>query len=258
DRGATILAIALWPTLLVIGGAAARWRGAGLFVATALVVLGLPSRAAMLSMLVGLVSLLLSLRMPRPMAATIGAAVVAFGLAFSLGTLDSATISRIHERLPWLQNSALHRLAIWHFGMDRVAERPLLGWGLDASRALPGGEAVIDDPALPKVLIGYGQWMPLHPHNAVLQWRLELGVPGLILCILAILWILWRIAGTETVPIRRRAIGLALAASTLVVALISYGFWQEWWQSSFWLLAALAIAVAPYDARAAAGDAATG
>ena len=247
DRGATALALGIWPSLLVVGRSRAGWRGVALFLATAVVVFGLPSRAAMLSLLVGLGLLPLSLRMPRLVAGAIGAGVVVFGLAFSFATLDSATISRIDQNIPWLQNSALHRLAIWHFGMDRIAERPLLGWGFDASRAMPGGSTLIDDPSMPSRLIGYGLWMPLHPHNAVLQWRLELGIPGLVLCTLVVLWVLSRIATGGTVPARSRAIGLSLSAAALIVALVSYGFWQAWWQSSLWLLAALTLAVAPGD-----------
>jgi hypothetical protein len=37
---------------------------------------------------------------------------------------------------------------------------------------------------------------------------------------------------------------MALVAGALVVALVSYGFWQAWWQSSLWITAALAVALA--------------
>jgi len=245
DRGATILALALWPMLLAVDRPGAWWRRVALVVVTALVVFALPSRAAMLSILVGLAVWPLAWRQPKLVAGVMSAGIVAVGLAFSLLTLDSATIARIHERLPWLQDSALHRLAIWHFGMDRIAERPLLGWGLDASRDLPGGSAVMDDPALPDRLIGFGQWMPLHPHNAVLQWRLELGIPGAILCTLALLWILARSAASTPPPRPGRALQLSLIAASLVIFLVSFGFWQAWWQSSIWLLAALALGAAP-------------
>ncbi len=68
--------------------------------------------------------------------------------------------------------SAGHRLLIWSFVGDRIAEHPLRGWGLDSSRAIPGGR----DPIRPDET-----WLPLHPHNAPLQLWLELGVPGAVL-----------------------------------------------------------------------------
>jgi hypothetical protein len=46
-------------------------------------------------------------------------------------------------------------------------------------------------------------------------------------------------------PPATRAAALALIAAALVVAMLSYGFWQAWWQSSLWLIAAIAI-VAPW------------
>jgi len=54
------------------------------------------------------------------------------------------------ERLPALTEgaddvklSAGHRLLIWSFAGDQIAEQPLAGWGLDSSRAIPGGEDLI-------------------------------------------------------------------------------------------------------------------
>ena len=34
--------------------------------------------------------------------------------------------------------SAAHRLLIWDFVIARIADRPLLGWGMEASRVVPG------------------------------------------------------------------------------------------------------------------------
>ena len=98
------------------------------------------------------------------------------------------TFARL-DRLPDVINradavkiSAGHRLMIWSFVGDRIAERPLAGWGLDASRVLPGGR----DPIRPGET-----WLPLHPHNAPLQFWLELGVPGAALAslLIATIWL---------------------------------------------------------------------
>jgi exopolysaccharide production protein ExoQ len=92
------------------------------------------------------------------------------------------------ERFPGLTEtadrikiSAGHRLMIWSFAGERIAERPLTGWGLDAARAIPGGK----EPIRPGET-----WLPLHPHNAPLQVWLELGVPGAVLfaLLVALLW----------------------------------------------------------------------
>jgi hypothetical protein len=53
-------------------------------------------------------------------------------------------------------------------------------------------------------------------------------------------------------PPATRATALALIAAALVVAMLSYGFWQAWWQSSLWLIAALTIVAAPRSPEEAA------
>ena len=84
---------------------------------------------------------------------------------------DPATACRLANN----KASALHRLYIWDFAAERIAERPILGWGLDGSRRLPGGDAPVIirrcDAALQPVgnVRVDGTVMPLHPHNAILQ-----------------------------------------------------------------------------------------
>ena len=99
-----------------------------------------------------------------------------------IGILTAPLTLPALDRLPGLltaadaiKGSAGHRLLIWSFVGERIAERPLLGWGLDASRAIPGGKEEIR-PGLTR--------LPLHPHNAALQVWLELGMPGALLAAL--------------------------------------------------------------------------
>ena len=113
---------------------------------------------------------------------------------------------------------------IWSFAGERIAERPLAGWGLDAARGIPGGK----DPIRPGET-----WLPLHPHNAPLQVWLELGVPGAVLfaLLVALPWY-----GLAVVPWPR--IFVAAAGTSLAIALIAslatYGIWQEWWVATLW------------------------
>ena len=78
--------------------------------------------------------------------------------------------------------SAAHRLLIWDFVVERIAERPLLGWGMEASRTIPG-HAASPPPALLErfgltgpavaVWLPVAQMLPLHPHNGALQLRVS-------------------------------------------------------------------------------------
>jgi exopolysaccharide production protein ExoQ len=132
------------------------------------------------------------------------------------------------------KDSAGHRLLIWSFAGERIAQRPLLGWGLDAARAIPGGK----DEIRP------GQsWMPLHPHNAPLQLWLELGAPGALLLGLFIWWLWRRIAEARWPPLYAAASGGALTAM-LAVAFAGWGIWQEWWLATLGMAAFVIIVMA--------------
>src|SRR5205823_3722293 len=142
------------------------------------------------------------------------------------------------------KDSAGHRLLIWSFTGDRIAERPVLGWGLDASRAIPGGN---DD-------IRPGQkWLPLHPHDAALQVWLELGAPGaaLFAALLGLLWL--RLAVAPWPRLYAAAAGGGLSAA-LAVAFAGWGIWQEWWLGTLSLalfaMMAMARAAEPRPASA--------
>jgi exopolysaccharide production protein ExoQ len=244
DRGATTLALAVWPGVLVLMARGKRREVAVLVVTTLAVLLALRSRTAMLCLVVALVLWPIARLLPRTCAALIAIGLMGLVAIFPVAPLTVDGVVRIHQSVPRFDNSAIHRLAIWHFAIDRIAERPLLGWGLDASRALPGGSDIIDDPRLAEIARAGGPWMPLHPHDAALQWRLELGLPGAALATLAVLMILWRASSPTAAPKAIRAVMLSLVAATLVVAMLSYGFWQAWWQSSLWIMGALVIATA--------------
>ncbi len=112
-------------------------------------------------------------------------ALTAFAVALPLAIPSSETLVAMRAETPWIKWSGMHRLLIWRFTSERIAERPLLGWGMDAARELPGGKTHLatrfPDAGLPED----AEALPLHPHDAVLQWEVELGIPGTALCLAA-------------------------------------------------------------------------
>lgn len=136
--------------------------------------------------------------------------------------------------------SMQHRLEIWSFAGARVGERPWFGWGLDASRAIPGGNGLTPEGKL---------LLPLHPHNVPLQLWLELGMPGAALFALLVARLWLGLAGAPWPRLYAAAAGGSLVAA-VVVALGSYGVWQEWWigtefLSLFLILVMARMAVEP-------------
>ena len=207
----------------------------GLAIGGGVVVLLLPGDSAKFAVLAGLVCGLAAsakLSVTRRGLA-VGVALIMLGLPWLLG----AALPRDGTALP---NSAAHRLLIWDFAADRIAQRPVLGWGMDSSRAIPGGT----DKPDPAMLQSFGltsdaarnwfqqaQLLPLHPHNLALQVWLELGVVGAVLMALLLAMVAWSLPN---------AAGCGAFAAALVIAMLSYGAWQYWWVAGL-LLAAVTV-----------------
>jgi O-antigen ligase len=157
-------------------------------------------------------------------------AIVTAPLTF--GRLDR--VPGLGEKADTVKTSAGHRLLIWSFTSDRIAERALTGWGLDASRTIPGGSDLIRPTET---------WLPLHPHNAALQVWLELGVPGaaLFALLLALPWA--ALANARWPPLFAAATGAALTAG-LVGCFATYGIWQEWWLGTLWFALFIVLVMA--------------
>jgi len=168
-------------------------------------------------------------------AAVLFATVVLVSPLAIYGTLKSLDLQQVAARAEaaGIGNSTIVRLFIWRFATERIVERPLLGWGFDASRRIPGGGETFTvyrdtDEAGPRVLVSEFN-LPLHPHNQVLQIWLELGLGGALLVAGFGLLILWRLDG----------VALAVAASALVFDYLSFGAWQSWWIAAVFIAAAL-------------------
>lgn len=140
---------------------------------------------------------------------------------------------------------ALHRLYIWRFAGERIVEKPITGWGMNAARIIPGGK----DRVVDKFRGDYGPKLPLHPHNFALQIWLELGLPGALLAALFTATLLWRLGrgGNGAKLPRALAVGHFVAGLTLLG--IGIGIWQSWFIGTLWFNAAFSrISLAPEDA----------
>jgi len=135
-------------------------------------------------------------------------------------------------------HALLHRLYIWEFAAHHALEKPALGWGMDASRRMPGGRETIVDPRYG--IIGHA--MPLHPHNTSLQVWLELGLPGALLTA-ALAFLIFRRIGQGTEDRTTRALWTGQAVATITLAHLSFGAWQSWWISLIWISIAFSMMV---------------
>jgi O-antigen ligase len=241
NQASLSLAILLFPAGAVLVCLGQPIFAALLAAATSAMVCALVGTGAKAVLIAGLPMGLLLYRSRRKAACV---AAVISAVVIITAPLTFACLSRVPgltESADVFKISAGHRLLIWSFAGDRIAERALAGWGLDSSRTIPGG----DDP------IRAGEsWLPLHPHNAALQVWLELGVPGAVLFALLVA-LLWRaLAGADWPPLFAAAAGTGLTAA-LVGCFATYGAWQEWWVGTLSFSLFLVLTMARVADRAA-------
>lgn len=233
NRPSVIFTVLVWPVALLLWQQGRRKAALLLPPAYFLLTLATPSASAVAGMAGGVLLLPLAWHRPRWALGLVGALLVG-GFLFCVpiaGLLAGLGLEK-HPDFPF---SFAHRIDIWQFAADRASERPWLGWGLDASRAIPEGNRVTEGLAMERPV------MPLHPHNLFLQARLELGWVGSALLAWFGLVLLARIGRLPHAP---RAFALSCYASAVLVACFAYGAWQTWWVCTLLLAGFLFVGVA--------------
>ncbi|WP_337996299.1 hypothetical protein [Oleispirillum naphthae] len=146
-----------------------------------------------------------------------------------LATVEPQAVARAVPDFPL---PFFHRLLVWDFVRDRIAEHPFLGWGVDTAREMPGGSGMFTVwfpvPWMDRLYGVVAQKLPLHPHNMPLQTWLEVGGVGA----LALAVTLFSLSRRWLSPIGDTVLAGAKAgwlAAAMVVAVVSFGMWQMWW-----------------------------
>ena len=125
--------------------------------------------------------------------------------------------------------SIVYRSYIWKFTVDHIVQKPLLGWGVGASKKLGTDKVgIVTDPVFGR----FGEPIPLHPHNSVLQIWLEFGLLGAFFaCALLIRSIYLLDKLIDHAPTRVWAFSLF----TLFMCFFnfSYSMSSSWWMSGF-------------------------
>lgn len=161
----------------------------------------------------------------------------------ALGALLAGWILAAPWALPWLldrlaflversPDSWAIRAVIWRFVSARIAEAPLIGHGLDASRGY--ADEITTTRGIEHGLV------PLHPHNGPLQIWLETGLIGAALASACVIIGTAMAARALKGSRLARASACATLAAGAVIANVSFGVWQEWWIAALFTAAALA------------------
>jgi exopolysaccharide production protein ExoQ len=135
-----------------------------------------------------------------------------------------------------------HRMAIWQFASEHSLAQPFAGWGLDSSRLIGVGQVAIVNDA-PNFKFRNVDVLPLHPHNALIQAWLELGIVGALILAALFASVVLAIRRHIRGHLERAAVYAAFTAA-FINAELSFGIWQGWWLSCLALVAVLLTALA--------------
>lgn len=216
NRGAVAMAMIVWPVTAFLWKGRLGWKALFVLVLLGTASLFLESESATLGFAAGVVVVLLAvIHRKAGQTITIAATLLAF-VAMPFIALEL----RNHgwHRADWLPASAQHRVEIWDFTVQRIAEKPLFGWGFDGSRHMGSLFPAPSDTGR--------DIAALHPHSAPLQVMLELGAVGAVVA-LALLWLV--VMRLDRVSDHTRMFGQAQFVATMAIGSVSHGAWQNWW-----------------------------
>jgi O-antigen ligase len=264
DAATTIVALLVWPVFAWLDHFGRRAAGLVLVLLCLAGVLLSHDLAAKVAFILAILVLGPARLLPKATFPLMAAMAVGLCLAAPWAAL-SLPAPQVSAGWSWLPSSAHHRLTIWSFAAHHIADKPLVGWGFDSARAIPGGKTRVpvvrmtgckaEDPLIevpgfdhpvPGDCVTWEESLPLHPHDAWLQVWLELGAVGALLVAWGMAAVIW--SGAR---MARPATAAATLAVGLVVCSVSFGAWQSWWLSTLWIAAALLLT--PADAGSAAG-----
>ncbi|MCP4922978.1 MAG: hypothetical protein GY915_02965 [bacterium] len=133
-----------------------------------------------------------------------------------------------------IDHQTLHyRTYIYGFVSHNILLNPILGYGLNSSNSSKFKNYKQKVITNYKKRISYNlPAIPLHPHNNILQWWLELGGIGVTLIGLLLFSLMWRLRNTSPLFWAASAGFLTTAGA---IAFVSFGAWQSWWLTTFWI-----------------------
>lgn len=135
-----------------------------------------------------------------------------------------------------ISDSWEHRVEIWNYVADKIAEKPIFGHGFDASRTFDKtytGMKSITGETWEQTIVS------LHPHNAGLHIWSETGAIGAALACLTLFLLRQDLKSAMSARPELIIPIVGFLAAALSLCTFTYGIWQEWLWGIFILVGAL-------------------
>ncbi len=248
NQAAVVASLYLWPLAVTLYRKKGTAIAIGVVISMLVVLTFADAFSHKAALVLGLAVMVAGLLRMRAVAVLLGATV-------ALGVLTTPWIvSQLPDPLKQgnaaasLSHSLQHRIVIWKTANGLIGKKPLLGYGMDTSRAFYGENQ--------KVLYRFpgnetnASWLnrfepiPLHPHNGVLQIWLEFGALGAVVFLAFLMAVIRAIAGFGGRRLERGA-ALGAVVTALTIFSISFGAWQSWWLATLFFTGAFMVAALP-------------
>jgi O-antigen ligase len=219
-RALAIFSLLIWPAAAWLEKKRGRTAGVALLFMFMFFLLSATSRSASVGMLMGASAFVLAFMLPMFVRLALMTLVI-MGLLLTVPAAENASKlpTNITEKL---FESAQARLDIWEYTAKHVAEAPIFGHGIDASRGL---ETTVSGERA-KYLNPGTNIISLHPHNVFLQLWLDFGAVG------AAMWgalMLMLLQSIKHLARNTQAYALGAATCALVMLCTTFSPLQAWW-----------------------------
>lgn len=207
-----------------------------LWVSTTAAVLLSISYSAKLAFVLTVLVLPIALILPRIVhrLATFVLPLTVLAMPWIASVANSLVPARIHEAVGY--GSLTIRGEIWQETVPFIWQKPVFGWGVEASHALPHLPEAAHLTQVQRDLLSWS-----HTHNAPLQIWLELGAVGAALTAAALYF---GIRALRVLPLALLPYAMTTVIAAFAIACVSHGAWQAWWWALLGLIAtAYAMAI---------------
>lgn len=229
-RGAAVLTALIWAGLGYLLHRRLGWLAAIALVGAGALASQFGQAANIAAFAVGAAGFALGYLAPRVAPLLVGGGLAVWLLAAPFVT--PLLLSAAPASLPY---SWAARIEIWRYVCARIAEAPWIGRGLDAAR-IDEGQVVVQGQTVSAI--------PLHPHSGSLHIWFETGAVGAALGAAVLLFGAWRLSRGLAGQRAAAAAACGTLAAIGVIANVSFGAWQEWWNATILIAAGVVAALA--------------